>query len=74
MYIYKDIITVEIGKKGGKPAIRNMRITVQNILEWLAMGMSFDDIVHDFPELNKEDIVAALEFSAHRQHKTLIAA
>ena len=46
----------------------------QNILEWLAMGMSFDEIVHDFPELNKEDIVAALEFSAHRQHKTLIAA
>lgn len=74
MYIYKNIISVESGKKGGKPAIRNMRITVENILEWLALGMSFEDIILDFPELNKEDIIAALEFSAHRQHKTLTAA
>ena len=74
MYIYKNIITIEMGKKSGRPAIRNMRITVENILEWLALGMNFEQIIDDFPELTKEDIVAALEFAAHRQHRTLIAA
>jgi uncharacterized protein (DUF433 family) len=74
MYIYKDIITIEEGKRSGKATIRNMRISVEDILHWLASGMSFDDIVFDFPELTSADIVAALEFSANRQHRTLIAA
>ena len=74
MYIYKNIITIESGKKGGKPTIRNMRITVEDILKNLALGMNFEEIIYDFPELTREDIVAALEFSAYRQHKTLIAA
>jgi uncharacterized protein (DUF433 family) len=64
MNIYKDIITLEEGKKSGKPSIRGMRISVENILNWLASGMTFDDIILDFPELCKADIVAALEFSA----------
>jgi len=67
MYIYKNIITVEPGKRSGKPCIRGMRITVEDILRWLASGMSFDDILADFPELIQEDIVAALEFAALRQ-------
>ena len=64
MYIYKNIITIESGKKGGKPTIRNMRITVEDILKNLALGMNLEEIIYDFPELTREDIVAALEFSA----------
>ncbi|MEY4903604.1 MAG: hypothetical protein RLZZ292_1419 [Bacteroidota bacterium] len=74
MFIYKNIITIESEKKGGKPTIRNMRITVEDILRWLAQGMTFENIIDDFPELTQSDIVAALEFSANRQHKTLISA
>ena len=74
MYIYKDIITVEDGKRSGKPCIRNMRITVEDILRWLASGMSFDDILTDFPELTQQDLQAALEFSAMRQHRTIVTA
>lgn len=74
MFIYKNIITVEAGKRGGKPCIRGMRITVEDILRWLASEMSFEDILADFPELTREDLTTALEFSANRQHRTLIAA
>jgi uncharacterized protein (DUF433 family) len=74
MYIYKDIITVEEGKRSGKPCIRDMRITVEDILRWLASGMSFDDILSDFPELTQQDLQAALEFSAMRQHRTIVTA
>lgn len=74
MYIYKNIITLEPGKRSGKPCIRGMRITVEDILRWLASDMSFDDILMDFPELKKEDLVAALEFAAMRQQRTAIAA
>ena len=69
MYIYKNIISIEEGKRSGKPCIREMRITVEDILLWLASGMSFEDIILDFPELNKEDIMVALEFSANQQKK-----
>jgi uncharacterized protein (DUF433 family) len=74
MYIFKNIITIEAGKRNGKPCIRGMRITVEDILRWLASEMSFDDILQDFPELTKEDILVALEFSANRSKRTLIAA
>jgi len=74
MYIYKNIITIEPGKRSGKPCIRGMRITVEDILHWLASDMSFEDILQDFPELNKEDLVAALEFAALRQQRTVVAA
>ena len=74
MYIYKNIITIEAGKRGGKPCIRGMRITVEDILRWLASDMSFEDILADFPEITKEDIVAALEFAAMRQQRTIASA
>jgi len=71
MYIYKNIISIEEGKRSGKPCIRKMRITVEDILRWLASGMSTDDIISDFPELTKEDILVALEFSANQQKRIL---
>jgi uncharacterized protein (DUF433 family) len=74
MFIYKNIITIESGKRSGKPCIRNMRITVEDILRWLASGMTFENILEDFDELTKEDIQAALEFSANRQQRILLAA
>lgn len=61
---YRDIITIEAGKRGGKPTIRGMRITVQDILEYLAGGMSEAGIPADFPELTPEDIRACLAFAA----------
>ena len=73
MDIYKGIITIESGKRSGKPCIRNMRITVEDILRWLSSGMSIDDILADFPELTREDILVALEFSANRQHRIAVA-
>ena len=62
MYIYKNIITIEADKRSGKPCIRNMRITVEDVLRWLASGMSVEAIVSDFPELTPEDIYTAIGF------------
>ena len=70
---YKDRITIEPGKRGGKPCIRGMRITVYDILSYLASGMSFDEILEDFPYLTREDILASLEFAAEREDATLRA-
>lgn len=67
---YKNIITIEPGKRGGKPCIRGMRITVSDILNWLASGMTVEDILNDFEELTKEDIYAALSYAAHRENST----
>jgi uncharacterized protein (DUF433 family) len=66
---YKNIITVEPGKRGGKPCIRGMRITVNDILNWLANGMTMAEILSDFDELTEEDIYAALSFAADRENK-----
>src|SRR5665811_3899 len=55
---YKDIITIEPGKRGGKPCIRGLRITVYDVLEMLAEGMSQTEIIEDFPELQAEDFAA----------------
>jgi len=65
---YRQRITIEPGKRGGKPCIRHMRITVYDILGWLASGMSVSEIVADFPELTSEDVHAALAFAADRDH------
>lgn len=66
---YRSRITIEPGKRGGKPCIRHMRITVYDVLGWLAAGMTNDKILADFPELTLEDIQAALAFAADRdQH------
>ena len=64
---YKDIITMEPGKRGGKPCIRGLRITVYDILEYLASGMNQQEILDDFPYLTKEDILASLSFAAERE-------
>lgn len=66
---YKKIITFEPGKRGGKPCIRGMRITVGDILSWLASGMTIQEILSDYDELNQEDIYAALSYAADREHK-----
>ncbi|MCX7086972.1 MAG: DUF433 domain-containing protein [Methylococcales bacterium] len=64
---YQDIITIEPGKRGGKPCIRGLRITVGDILSWLAEGMTIEEIIDDFPELNPTDISACLRFAADRE-------
>jgi len=63
MIDYRKIITIEAGKRGGKPCIRGMRITVYDIISWLASGMSNAEILDDFPELNSDDILAALSYA-----------
>ena len=68
---YKDIITIEPGKRGGKPCIRGMRITVYDVLEYLASGMTQQEILEDFPYLTKEDIFACLSFAAQRERSML---
>lgn len=69
MIDYKQIITIEPGKKGGKPCIRGMRISVNDILTWLASGMTVADILADFDELTDQDIYAALSYAADRENK-----
>ncbi len=66
---YKSIITIEPGKRGGKPTIRGMRISVSDILNWLASGMTIPEILSDFDELTQEDIFAALSYAADRENK-----
>lgn len=66
---YKDIITIEPGKRGGKPCIRGMRITVYDVLSYLASGMTVEEILNDFPYLTKEDIYACLSYAADRESK-----
>lgn len=71
---YRKIITIEPGKRGGKPCIRNMRITVYDILNWLASGMNRQEILDDFPELTNDDITAALKFAADREAQATVIA
>ena len=66
---YSGIITVEPGKRGGKPCIRGLRITVYDVLEYLASGMSEDEILSDFPDLELSDIRACLAFAADRERR-----
>ena len=66
---YSKIITIEPGKRGGKPCIRGMRITVYEVLEYLASGMSEDEILSDFPDLTRDDIRACLSFAADRERR-----
>ena len=70
---YQDIITVEPGKRGGQPSIRGMRITVADILSYLASGMTEDQILSDFPELTREDIRACLSYAADRERQTIVS-
>ena len=70
---YHDIITIEPGKRSGKPCIRGMRITVYDILEYLAGGMTEAEILEDFSELTSADIKACLAFAADREKKLFVA-
>jgi uncharacterized protein (DUF433 family) len=68
---YDGRITIEPGKRSGKPCIRGLRITVSDVLEYLASGMTEEEILADFPELTREDIRACLEFAADRERKLM---
>jgi uncharacterized protein (DUF433 family) len=69
---YKGIITIEPGKRGGKPCIRGMRITVYDVLSYLAAGMTYQELLDDFPYLTQEDILACLSYAAKREQQTLM--
>jgi len=66
---YRSIITTEPGKRGGKPCVRGLRTTVGDVLDYLAGGMSMDEIVEDFPDLTREDIFAGLAYAADRERR-----
>ena len=68
---YTKIITVEPGKRSGKPCVRGTRITVSDVLEYLAGGMTEDEVLGDFPELTRDDIRACLAFAAERERRIL---
>lgn len=68
---WQDRITIELGKRSGKPCIRGMRITVGDILDYLASGMAEDEILADFPKLERDDIRAALAFAAERERRVV---
>ena len=71
---YHEIITIEPSKRSGKPCIRGLRITVQDVLEYLAGGMTEEAILSDFSELTHEDIRACLAFAADRERKLFVVA
>jgi uncharacterized protein (DUF433 family) len=66
---YSQLITIEPGKRSGQPCIRGLRITVQDVLEYLAGGMTVEEILSDFPELTDEDIRACLAYAADRERR-----
>lgn len=70
---YQDIITIEPGKRGGRPCIRGMRIAVTDVLGWLASGMTHAQILSDYPELTEDDIRAALAYAADRERRLVTA-
>ena len=70
---YSEFITIDPQVRFGKPCIRGMRITVYDILGWLASGLTTNEIVTDYPELTAEDVIAALSYAADREHKIRIA-
>ena len=68
---YRDRITIEPGKRSGKPCIRGLRITVSDVLDYLAGGMSEDELLADFPDLERADIRAVLAFAADRERRLI---
>jgi uncharacterized protein (DUF433 family) len=73
MLDYRGFVTIEPGKRSGKPCLRGLRITVYDILVYLASGMSIEEILNDFPERTKEDILASLAFAADAEKRVNIA-
>jgi len=70
---YKKIITLEPGKRSGKPCIRGLRITVGDVLGYLASGMTIEEILDDFPDLTREDILACLAYAADSEKRTVVS-
>jgi len=68
---YKDYITIDPNKRGGKPCVRGLRITVYEVLEYLASDMTEDEILADFPDLRREDLKACIAFAADRERKLM---
>lgn len=71
---YREILTLEPGKRSGRPCIRGMRITVYEVLSYLASGMTPEEVLEDFPYLTAEDIRACLSYAADRERQMLVAA
>ena len=74
MVDYKALIQINAGKRSGKPCVRDTRITVYDVLNMLANEMGFDEILDDFPDLTRQDILACLAFAADKEHKVAICA
>lgn len=72
MIDYSNIITLEPGKRSGRPCIRGLRITVYDILSYLAAGMTIDEVLDDFSALTRDDILACLSYAADRERHTVI--
>lgn len=68
---YRDIITIDPNKRGGKPCVRGLRITVYEVLEYLASDMTEDQILKDFPDLTRDDLKACIAFAADRERRLL---
>ena len=68
---YRGVITIDPAKRGGKPCIRGLRITVYDVLEYLASGMTSEEILQDFPDLTADDLRACLAFAADRERRLL---
>ena len=71
---YTKIITIEPGKRGGRPCIRHMRISVSDVLGWLSIGMSHVEILEDYPDLTELDIRACLALAADRERRVMVSA
>lgn len=71
---YHEIITLEEGKRGGRPCIRGLRITVADVLGWLSAGLSHEQILADYPELTEDDIRACLAYAADRERRLVTSA
>ncbi len=69
---YRDLITIEPGKRGGRPCIRGMRVTVYDVLQYLASGMTTQQILQDFPYLTADDVQACLAYAADRERTQLV--
>jgi uncharacterized protein (DUF433 family) len=70
---YQAIVTIHEGKRGGRPCVRGLRITVADVLGWLASGMSHEQILAEYPELTEDDIRACLAYAADRERRLLTA-
>lgn len=68
---YRDYITIEPGKRGGKPCVRGLRITVYEVLEYLASEMTEEEILEDFPDLTREDLKACIAYAADRERRLM---